>query len=80
MSDKRVEAERLREAARAIYERALTAEEFQARVADELSDEARAEKLSLIAWFTRRYPTPASRIAYARRLRNGRRLQALRRR
>jgi len=32
-----------------------------------MTEEDRQEKLSLIAWFMRRYPTPAERLASARR-------------
>lgn len=45
-------------------ERQLTLEEFEAFLRSESSDEALAEKQSLIDWFTRRYSTPAARSAY----------------
>lgn len=51
-----------------VYERELSAEEFDRWVAQSLSDEADMQSLSeLIAWFTRRYPTPIERLAYVRR-------------
>lgn len=53
--------------ARSHAERELTAAEFKAFLESETTDEALAEKRSLVEWFTRRYPTPADRSAYARR-------------
>ena len=56
-------------------ERCLTAEEFDAYVNAEMTADERIEILSLIAWFTRRYPTPILRMTYVRRaMRNARRL------
>jgi len=52
---------------RAIAERRLSAEEFEASLRAPMTEEDRQEKLSLIAWFMRRYPTPAERLASARR-------------
>jgi hypothetical protein len=50
------------------YERELGPEEFEAKLARALADEAdRASIRELIAWFWRRYPDAASRLAYARR-------------
>lgn len=57
--------------AREVYDRQLSAEEFEAFVAGELSDDERAEKQSLIEWFTRRYPTAWERLAYNRRYLRG---------
>lgn len=54
---------RLREMA----ERRLTPEEFNAYVNAPMSEEERAEILAGIEWFMRRYPTPAERLASARR-------------
>jgi len=51
----------------ALAERRLTADEVRAALATPLGDEEREESLSLIRWFRRRYPTPAERLAYARR-------------
>ena len=42
----------------------LSREEFEAHLASETSSEELQEKRSLIAWFTRRYPTPEARLAY----------------
>ena len=50
-----------------LAERQLSHEEYAARAAIPIGDAERAETLALIAWFTRRYPTPADRLAYARR-------------
>jgi len=52
---------------RRLAERKLSASEFDAYVEAPMSDEERQEILSLVAWFTRRYPTPCARLAYARR-------------
>ena len=52
---------------RVLSERVLSPKEFAALEAIPISDEERAEKLALIAWFTRRYPTPRERLAYIRR-------------
>jgi len=52
---------------RAIAERTLSAEEFLAAMAVPLGEAEEEEARSLIRWFRRRYPTPADRLAYARR-------------
>ena len=52
---------------RALADRALSREEVEAALAVPLTDAERQETLSLIAWFRRRYPTPAERLAYVRR-------------
>jgi hypothetical protein len=52
---------------RALYERVLGAEEFRAALAVPLGEAEVEEARSLIRWFRRRYPTPADRLAYARR-------------
>ena len=50
-----------------LSERRLTKEEFDAYVNAPMS-EAEAEGIrQLIVWFRRRYPSPAERLAYARR-------------
>ena len=54
---------RLREFA----ERKLSPAEFDAMVNAPMSAEEREHAQDLIRWFTRRYPTPAERLAYARR-------------
>jgi hypothetical protein len=51
---------------RRLAERRLSAEEFDAWVNAPMGEDERAEILSLIEWFTRRYPTPAARLAQAR--------------
>ena len=50
-----------------LAERQLSPEEFLARIAAPMSPEEEAGNRELIAWFQRRYPTPAERLAYARR-------------
>jgi hypothetical protein len=52
---------------RAMAERRLSPEEFEAYVCAPMSDEEREEILASIAWFMRRYPTPGERLAAARR-------------
>jgi len=52
---------------RALSERQLSAEEVEAALRTPVSDWEREEILSLVAWFRRRYPTPADRLAYVRR-------------
>ncbi|MFI5184342.1 MAG: hypothetical protein ACHQNV_08090 [Vicinamibacteria bacterium] len=52
---------------RALYDRVLGAEEFSAALAVPLGEAEEEEARSLIRWFRRRYPTPADRLAYARR-------------
>jgi hypothetical protein len=52
---------------RAITERQLSPEEVRAALAVPLGEDEEEESRSLIRWFCRRYPTPAERLAYARR-------------
>jgi hypothetical protein len=52
---------------RALAERRMSAEEFEAYVQAPMSDAEREEILASIAWFMRRYPTPGARLAAARR-------------
>jgi hypothetical protein len=52
---------------RALCERSLSAEEARAALAVPLGEAEEEESRSLIRWFRRRYPTPAARLAYARR-------------
>jgi hypothetical protein len=47
--------------------RSLSAAEFAAYVNAPMSEPERAQALELMDWFVRRYPTPAERLAYARR-------------
>lgn len=46
--------------------RALTAEEFDARVQAPWTEHEREDFAALVAWFQRRYPTPAERLAATR--------------
>lgn len=55
------------EAARRFTERTLTAAAFDAYVNAPVSEEEREEALRLIRWFSKRYRTPAERLAYVRR-------------
>ena len=50
-----------------LVEERLSPEEFDRRVSTPLTDEEAADLADLIRWFTRRYPTPKERLAYARR-------------
>ncbi len=54
-------------AVREYAERRLSAEEFDAYVKAPVSEDERQEVLSLIDWFTRRYPTAGDRLTYNRR-------------
>ena len=60
---------------RAEEERRLSPAEFEARVAAPMTDVERADLEGLIAWFCRRYPSPAARLAYHRRHELARRRQ-----
>jgi hypothetical protein len=57
---------------RRISERRLTAEEFDAYVRAPMSDREREDFFALVDWFCARYPTPAARLAQARRWYPGR--------
>jgi hypothetical protein len=52
---------------RAFADRSLSREEFDAYVGAPMSEDERERIDELIDWFTRRYPTPEARLAYARR-------------
>jgi hypothetical protein len=52
---------------RELAQRTLSAEELRAALAVPLGADEEDEARSLIRWFRRRYPTPAERLAYARR-------------
>lgn len=52
---------------RALSERQLSADEVRAALAVPLGEREEEESRALIRWFRRRYPTPAERLAYARR-------------
>ena len=56
------------EAVQRAANRRLDAEEFAARLAVPMTPEERDDALALIRWFRARYPTPAARLAHARRL------------
>ena len=49
-------------------ERALTPEEFEARVRAPWTEAEAADFDALVRWFNRRYPTPEQRLAATRRL------------
>lgn len=51
----------------ALADRRLSPDEFRAALAVPLGAAEEEESRSLIRWFRRRYPTPADRLAYARR-------------
>lgn len=51
----------------ALADRQLSPEEVRAALAVPLGEAEEEESRSLIRWFRRRYPTPADRLAYARR-------------
>ncbi|MGB8329851.1 MAG: hypothetical protein WCE62_06965 [Polyangiales bacterium] len=55
------------EEARQFAERILAADAFDAYVSAPVSEEEREEALRLIRWFSKRYGTPAQRLAYVRR-------------
>lgn len=48
-------------------DRQVSPEEAAAYLATPISDAERDEVLSLVRWFTRRYPTGAERLVYVRR-------------
>jgi len=50
-----------------MYETPLTLEEFERRSAVKPTEEDVAEFMSLVRWFTGRYPTAKERFAYIRR-------------
>jgi len=52
---------------RALSERQLSPDELEAALRTPVDETEREEILSLVAWFRRRYPTPADRLAYVRR-------------
>lgn len=56
-----------RERLRALAERPLAVDEWRRLIAIPLTDDERERTLELVRWFTRRYPTPAERLAYVRR-------------
>jgi hypothetical protein len=58
------------ERVRKLTERRLSDAEFDAYVNAPMSEAEREEILASVAWFTKRYPTPAERLAAARRAYN----------
>ena len=52
---------------RRLSARSLSVAEFDAYVNAPMDAAERSHALELIDWFVRRYPTPAKRLAYARR-------------
>ena len=60
--------QRVHPIAQALEERPLEAAEAKARLEATLADREYMQSVAdLIEWFTRRYPTPEERLAYARR-------------
>lgn len=51
----------------ALSERRLTPEEWHAYVDQPMTPDEEQQAGELLAWFARRYPTPAERLRYARR-------------
>jgi hypothetical protein len=59
---------RTEELAYEVYEKPLEPAEFDRRVREILADEEEQKNIAeLIAWFTKRYPTPEARLRYARK-------------
>ena len=54
-------------AARRLAERVLAVDAFDAYVNAPVSEDEREEAVRLIRWFSKRYRTPAQRLAYVRR-------------
>ena len=52
---------------RAWTDRRLTADEVRAWLSEPIGEDERAEVLSLVRWFRRRYANPADRLGYVRR-------------
>ena len=50
-----------------LAQRRLAPEEVSARLRVPIGEDERLEILALIDWFCRRYPSPAQRLAYARK-------------
>jgi len=51
----------------AVVERRLSSDEVRAYTEHPIGDDERSDVLALVAWFRRRYPSPAARLEYARR-------------
>ena len=56
-----------RRRAQELANRTVSDEELRAALGVPLSPEERAQTLSLVDWFCRRYPTAADRLRYVRR-------------
>jgi len=67
MSRTRFPSETAVQSVRRFTERTLAADAFNAYVDAPVSEDERQETLRLIHWFSKRYRTPAERLAYARR-------------
>ena len=48
-------------------DRRVTAEELRRELERSIDEAEREEVLSLVRWFTKRYPSPEARLAYLRR-------------
>ena len=59
-------SEKARQRVREEAARPLPVDEFLRRIRMPMSEREREEGQALIRWFTRRYPTPRARLAYAR--------------
>ncbi|HEY0871514.1 MAG TPA: hypothetical protein VGD55_14040, partial [Acidothermaceae bacterium] len=55
------------ERVKALSERRLTPEEWDAYVNQPVTEDEERDMRELLSWFSRRYPTPADRLRYARR-------------
>ena len=55
------------ERVRELIERPVSPDELRQALEEPVSEDERQEILSLVRWFTRRYPTGADRLAYVRR-------------
>ena len=67
MSPRKPPSQAALEATRRFAERILDADAFDAYVNAPVSGDEREEALRLIRWFSKRYRTPAQRLAYIRR-------------
>ena len=56
-----------RQSLQELIDRRVSDEELRAALQKPLAPQEREEILSLVRWFTRRYPTGAERLAYVRR-------------
>ena len=56
-----------KDALAAEVDRELTPDQARVYLAHPITNAEREDTLALVRWFTRRYPTPDARLAYARR-------------